>query len=393
MRRPLLALLIAALMPLFAPPCAVHAETTMLYGEAPTAMEDRLRAMAVNGQLGAAIVELESFVRQHPEVTSAARLLGDFYFRKPDLPDAERTYKAILARTPNDPESWNRLGGIYAAQDRTSDAIAAFDKSVPEPSVYINLVALHRRRGDLAAFEQRVADNAKQNPTDQRDLLVYGNVLAALHKYDAAINTFKQALSFTTPGDRCPALNNIAIVYLDVHRIGEAALVLEQCLRIEPKNYSALVNTAEANIEMGQYELARPYLDRALKSEIDRPEAYVDIGFLEDTAHNWKAAVAMYQKAILVDPFWRDAYIDLGYDYDEQKLYPLAEAAFLKGLSVSPHDGRLSFMLGRTYREQGKMELARQQYERAANSSDEDNIVRAARSALTELGQQPPTNP
>lgn len=390
MRKPLLALLLAALLPLFAPPCAARAETTnLLVDQTPAQLMDRLRAEAVEGQLNAAIRELDEFVRAHPDMAAPARLLGDFYFRKPDLPAAERVYKTIVSRFPNDGETWNRLGGIYAAQDRVADAIAAFDRSVPEPSVYINLVDLHRRRGDLAAFEARVASDAQREPTDQRTLLIYGNVLAAVHKYDSAVGIFRQALSLATPADRCPALNNLAITYLDVRRVGDAMPILEECLRVEPKNYSALVNIAESNIELGQYDTARPFLDRALRSKIDRPEAYVDIGFLEDAAHRWKAAVADYQKAILVDPFWRDAYINLGYDYNEQKMYSLAEAAFLKGLSVSPHDGRLSYMLGRTYREQGKVELAREQYQRALSYSDEDNVLRAARRDLTELDGQP----
>lgn len=393
MRKTLIALLVAVLLPFSAPPTSLRAESTTFFsGETPAQMMDRLRAEAVNGHLEAAISELRDFVRQHPELPTPQRLLGDFYFRKPDLRAAEQVYRMVVARFPGDAESWNRLGGIYAAEDRVPEAIAAFNRSVPEPSVFINLVALHRRRGDLASYETKVAEDAERNPTDPHDLLTYGSVLAAVHKYDTAVNVFKQALSFAGPPERCPVLNNLAIVYLDVKRVADAIPLLQTCLQIEPANYSALVNVAEANIELGKYDAARPYLQQALKSKIDRPEAYVDIGFLEDAAHNWKAAVTDYEKAILVDPFWRDAYIDLGYDYNEQKLYPQAEAAFLKGLSVSPHDGRLSYMLGRTYREQGKLDLAIQQYQHAVSYSDEDNIVRAARHDLTELGLPPNAN-
>ncbi|MBV8601959.1 MAG: tetratricopeptide repeat protein [Candidatus Eremiobacteraeota bacterium] len=393
MRRLLLSLVLSSALfnvaPL--PACAQYSEApgqTLFNGETPAQMMDRLRAQAVNGNLDGAISELSSFVRAHPDLIEPARLLGDFYYRKPDMVAAERVYKSIVARYPSDRETWNRLGGIYAAQDRVDEAIAAFDKSIPEPSAYPNLVELHRRRGDLPAFQRQIAADAERNPTDQRTLLTYGNVLRALHKYDDAIAVFKRALDLSPY--RCPALNDLANGYLDIGRVGDALPLLERCLNLEPNAYFALVNIGEANIELGRYEKARPYLERAIKVRVDRPEAYVDIGYLEDVAHRWKSAVEFYQKAISADPLWRDAYIDLGYDYNEQKLYALAEAAFLKGLSVSPRDGRLSYMLGVTYNEQGKVALAKQQYRRAIDVSDEDIVVRAARRELAQLENQTP---
>jgi tetratricopeptide (TPR) repeat protein len=388
MRRLVLSLLVSVTLTFSVSPNLVFAESTILQrGETPAQMMDRLRAQAVDGNLTGAISELSDYVRDHPSELEPARLLGDLYYRKPDMAAAERVYKSIVARYPTDRETWNRLGGIYAAQDRVDEAIAAFDKSIPEPSAYPNLVELHRRRGDLPAFQRQIAADAERNPTDQRTLLTYGNVLRAVHKYDDAIAVFKTALNLSP--NRCPALNDLANAYLDLGRVTDAMPLLERCLVLEPGAYFALVNFGEANIELGRYDKARPYLERAVKIRVDRPEAYVDIGYLEDVAHRWKSAVGYYQRAIAADPLWRDAYIDLGYDYNEQKLYALAEAAFLKGLSVAPRDGRLSYMLGVTYNEQGKISLAKQQYKRAIDVSDEEIVIRAARRELAQLEAQP----
>ena len=384
MRNLIAVLLISIVAPLLAAPGSVRAETIDVYmGETPTQMIDRLRVEAMNGKLDAAIAELSDYVRANPNQIGAARLLGDFYYRKPDMAAAERVYKSIVARFPGDRETWNRLGGIYAAEDRIDEAITAFDRSIPEPSAYNNLVELHRRRGDLAAFQKQIQDEARQNPNDQRTLLIYGNVLRAARDYDRAIDVFKQALALDL--NRCPALNDLANAYLDIGRVKEAIPLLQRCLAMEPKAYFALVNIGEAYIELGKYDTARPWLKKAVAQNAYRPEAYVDLGFLEDVAQRWKSAVTYYEKSIDVDPLWRDAYVNLGYDYNEQKLYPQAEAAFLKGLSVSPHDGRLAYMLGVTYNQQGKVALAIRQYERALSDSDEDMVITAARRELLEL--------
>ncbi len=385
MRTLIVALLVFAMLPLLAVPNAARGETIDLYlGETPAQMMDRLRAEAANGKLEAAIAELSDYVENHPDAVPEARLLGDLYYRKADMAAAERTYKNIVARFPHDRETWNRLGGLYAAEDRINEAISAFDRSVPEPSAYPSLVELHRRRGDLRAFEDRVAAEAQRNPGNERILLDYGNVLRAVHEYAAAISVFQQALALND-SDRCPALNDLANTYMDSGRAQDAIPLLQRCLQINARTYFALVNIGAAYIDLGRYDTARPFLQRAVKESPYRPEAYVDIGFIEDAAGRWRSAVTYYQKAIDIDPLWRDAYVDLGYDYNQQQLYPQAEAAFLKGLAVAPHDGRLAYMLGETYSLQGKTQLARQEYQRAITNSDEDVVVSAARRKLSGL--------
>jgi tetratricopeptide (TPR) repeat protein len=390
MRKPIVVLLLAVLTPFFAPPILACAESTTLFEQSVDGMMDEWRAEAVNGQITSVISKLEDFVRAHPDYKGPARLLGDLYFRKQDLRSAERVYRNLLARYPGDKETWNRLGGLYSAEDRVNDALAAFDKSVPDANEYPNLVALHRRRGDLADFERLVAADAQRNPTDQEKLLNYGMVLRSVGKHDQAIELFKEALRLSPPGQNCPALDDLATSYQDVHRINDAIPLLQACLSSNPKDYSALVNLGEAYIELNRFGEARPLLDRAVRAQIDKPEAYVDIGYIEDASQRWKSAVSNYQKAITVDPLWRDAYIDLGYDYYLQRLYSLAEAAFIKGLSVSPRDGRLCYMLGATYREQGKVVLARQEYEYAVSYAEEGDVVAAARHELHELDAEPP---
>jgi tetratricopeptide (TPR) repeat protein len=390
MRKPIVVLLLAVLTPFFAPPFSVRAETTTLFEQPVDGMMDQWRAEAVNGQLSSVISKLEDFVRAHPDYKGPARLLGDLYFRKQDLPAAERAYKNLLARYPNDKETWNRLGGLYAAEDRVNEALVAFNKSVPEADEYPNLVALHQRRGDLAEFEREIAADAQRDPTDVQNLRTYGMVLRSTGKHDQAVELFKEALSLSPPGQKCPALNDLAIAYQDVRRVNDAIPLLQACLSISPNDYSALVNLGESYIELNRFGDSRPLLDRAVKVQIDRPEAYVDIGYIEDASQRWKSAVANYQKAIIVDPAWRDAYFDLGYDYYLQKLYSLAEAAFIKGLSVSPRDGRLCYMLGATYREQGKVALAKQQYQQAVSFGNDGEVVTAAQHELRELEAEPP---
>jgi protein O-GlcNAc transferase len=389
MRKSVVVLLLTVLLALWsAAPIASAETTTIMLGETPQQLMDRMRVEALNGHIDAAISELSDFVRAHPSLVAPARLLGDLYYRKPDVTAAQRVYRDILTRFPDDRETWNRLGGVYAVEDRIDDAIAAFNRSIPEPSAYPNLVVLHQRRGDLHAFEEQVATEASSSPNDELTLLNYGNVLRAVHKYAKAITVFGEALSLHSGLNRCAALNDLANVYLDLKQADDAIPLLNRCLDVDPDTYYALVNIGVANIYKQRFDEARSYLNHALRSKADRPEVYVDLGYLEDVGGRWKSAIEYYQKALTVDPFSRDAYVNLGYDYNEQKLYPLAEAAFLKGLSISPGDGRLAYLLGQTYSEQGKTDLAKRQYKTAVREGNEQAVIQAAQRALVQLGSR-----
>lgn len=336
---------------------------------------DIARKTVAGGDVARAMRELAAYVAAHPTEIAPARYLGDLRYRQGDAVGAERTYRAILRYAANDLETHDRLGGIYAASDRVADAIAEFTASLPIGTAYGHLVDLHRRIGDLDAFEvpfRRAADDRSRDAGAQYG---FGAVLRAERRPALAATYLERALALEPRA--CPTLAELGSAYLDLERTGEAIALFERCLASDPANYPSLVNLADAYIVQERFARARTTLDRALRAMPEGPEALVDWGYLDDVAGDWQAAVANYLRAIAIDPLIRDAYVDLGFDYNAHRLYALAEAAFLKGLSIAPTDGRLHYLLGVTYRAQGKRELAEVEYRRAV-SSDEPDVARAA---------------
>lgn len=340
------------------------------------------RKLVAGGDLAHAIAELAAYVAANPRDLEPARYLGDLYYRAADVAAAERTYLDILRVAPGDRETHNRLGGIYASRDRVTEAIAQFALSLPEVSAYGHLVELHRRAGDLDAFESGVRRAAESAPNDASAVYALGTVYRAERRPELAARTLERALDLAPRS--CATLAELGSAYLDLERTNDAVTVLRRCLDREPGNYAALVNLGDALIDQGRFDDARRSFDRALAAWPDGAEAMVDIGYLEDVAGHWDAAIASYLRAIGSDPLVRDAYVDLGYDYQQRRLYALAEAAYLKGLSVAPADGRLHYLLGATYLAQGKRELARAEYRRAT-ASDEPDVASAANRSLVSL--------
>ncbi len=382
MRRFAFALLaVVVLLAAFAGPLGAAEDGSAASAPAAPAVFDA-REKALAGNVSGAIAGLAPYVAATPGDLAAARLLGDLYYRLPDLASAERVYLAILKHAPDDRDTHTRLGGLYAAMDRISDAIAQFELSLPVREGYAGLVELHRRRGDLDAFAHELRLRADENRLDPIAQSNYANVLRAEHKFAESLPYFERQLNLRPAS--CIALNEYGNALIDNARVKEAIGVLERCLAHDDAYYPALVNVGEAYIELDRLDKARAYMEQALRVKPEGPEALIDLGYIEDVGGRWRQAIGYYQRAIAIDPLAREAYIDLGYDYNERQLYTLAEASFLRGLSIVPNDGRLNYLLAVTYALQGKNVLARDQY-RKALQSDEREVVRAATNDLALL--------
>lgn len=339
----------------------------------PAAAIAAARKRVSEGDLDGAIRELSKYVAAHPRDVDPARYLGDLYYRIPDLASAERQYLSILLLFPNDRETHNRLGGIYAAQDRLNDAIAEFQKSLPDLVALPSLVRLHRVKGDLPAFEAKYRRLADDYPSDAPAQAEYGKVLLYEgNKAREALAQFQKVLDLGPAGGepREVIYADMGWAYLDLNDPKSAIGALRHALRIAPNYYGALVNLGEAYIEQSDFKTAKTYFNLARTANPDGVEALVDLGYIEDQNQSWKNAILLYQQAIAINPLARDAYVNLGYDYREHAMFSLAEAALLKGLSVSPGDAWLHYLLATVYSDQGKHALFRAEIEKAAKADD-----------------------
>lgn len=347
------------------------------------------RELVAAGDLAGAIKSLGRYVAAHPDEAAPARLLGDLYYRQGDLGKAEDTYRAILQLYPGDKETHNRLGTVYATENRVDDAIAEFNASLPGTDSVGDLVALHARKGDLDAYRQQLERVADAYPDVSRWQSELAQAYAALHRPSDAARYFRRALD-SSPND-LTALNGLGLALLDLRAYDLAAGDFKRCLGVDPLNYSCADNLGATLLEQGKYGEAEAILTTAHDLAPERSEALVNFGYLADTRGDWKGAVSWYLKALSVSPFARDAYFDLGLEYETHKLYEQAEAVLVKGIAVNPQDGPLHAVLGQTYQDMGKTALALEQFRVAAASLD-PSIVAIARDRFAALdnGHTPP---
>jgi tetratricopeptide (TPR) repeat protein len=341
------------------------------------------------GDMEGAVKHLEIYVAGHPREVGPARFLGDLYYRQGHFDKAEAVYLALIAVNPNDKETHNRLGVVYATENRVDDAIAQFNSALPGTDSVADLVALHLRKGDLPAYRSQMEKEAASDPTDADIQAEVGQIYAALHAPGDAVVYFMRALD--SDPNSLTALNGLGLAYLDLHAYGESEKDFIHCLRLDPENYTCENNLGATYLQMQRYADAQPVLSKAHALAPERPESLVNFGFLADVRGDWKRAISYYVQATTVGPYLPEAYVDLGVDYEHNGLYALAESALLKGISAAPQDGRIRYLLAVAYAAQGQMQLAMDQLKVAEKSIDPDVARIAQQESVKLTGATAPT--
>jgi Flp pilus assembly protein TadD len=364
---------------------AAPAHPATIGGPGPTldsAVVDAARTKLGGDDTAGALALLAPYVAAHPGDAAAGRLLGDVYFRVADYPKAEDAWRAVIRANPSDKLTHNRLGALYAAENRIPEAASEFEQSLPLASAYGGLVKAHQRAGDLGAWQGGIEQAVERDPLDANQWALLGHILEFEHNTARALIAYRKVSNMRP--NSCPARVDLSNALLEGNDPDAAIAELNTCLAHQPDYYAAVVNVGEAYLEENDYARATTWLDRAFAIDPNGWEALVDRGYVLDHHGDWKGAVTLYKRALAVDPTRPEAYINLGVDYEGQQLYALAEAAYLKGLSIATDDGTLHYLLGKTYDEQGKVALAREQF-RAASFAPEYYIAQQARDQLANL--------
>ncbi|MGB8964163.1 MAG: tetratricopeptide repeat protein [Candidatus Cybelea sp.] len=350
-------------------------QTVIIPGDAHAAADQQVaigfaRELIAAGDMDEAVKQLAAFVATHPNASEAARFLGDLYYRQGRFDRAEAVYKQLLAANTQDKETHNRLGVVYATENRVDAAIGEFESALPGTDSIRDLVYLHLRKGDLPQYRDQMVQEADSEPTDADIQEELGEIFETLHRPYEAITYYRRALD--SNGRSIAALNGLGMTYLDVHDYKTAMQSIEDCLNIDPDNYACHDNLGVAKIQAGLDEDALAEFKRANRLEPERPEALVNFGYLADKRGDWKRAVAYYVQAIAVDPYVPESYVNLGIDYERNGLNALAQSALLKGVAAVPYDGRVRYLLARAYVAEGQRALALAELKAAEASLDPD---------------------
>ena len=380
----------------------------------------------------AALVAVPEGVRaqrtpQPPSPIIASELTIDELFRQGDaareagrFTEAEKIFRTILLRDPNNTVAYRKLGNALYDQGKFEEAIAQFRQAIAldpkDVKAYHNLGLALYGQGKLeeaiAQFRQAIA----LDPKFAHAYYNLGNALGRQWKLEAAIAQYRQAIALDPKFAK--AYNNLGNALSNQGKFEEAIAQYRQALalpdqRATPASTHTLAYTnlgyaleQQGNLEAAiteyekavaldpKYARAQSKLRAARETLAARRNppgkdatAYNSLGLALSDQGKLEEAIAQYHQALTLDPKYAAVYHNLGNALRDQGKLEEAIVAYKRGIALNPPDIQMVYnALGYTLEQQGNLEAAIAQYEKAVafdpTYARAQNNLRAARETL-----------
>lgn len=254
------------------------------------------------------------------------------------LPDADRLYRAVLARDPKNFDALYLLGMLTMQQQRIDEAATLVSAAVErnpascDALMLLGSVMLTQRRFDeaLGCFDRAVAMQPKNidarynravaldqagrlpqalagydhvvaaQPQSAAAWFNRANVLARLCRLADAVGSYDRALALAPRNS--DALLNRGNALAGLHRHEAALASFDQVLALQPAHVDALSNRATTLKALGRMSESLASSERALAIQPNHVNALVARGNVLLSIEKWTDALACYDKALAVTP-------------------------------------------------------------------------------------------
>lgn len=195
--------------------------------------------------------------------------------------------------------------------------------------------------------------------------LTKASIFSQLKNSDNAIKFFKMALEYTSRDERDEIYMDIATEYQYKGEYRAAIAILEEAIKVNPKNEVALYELAYCYDFIGEFDKAIESYHNFINSDPYSFTAWYNLGNIYSKVEDWKRAIDAYEFSIAIDDDFTLAYFNLGNAYLSTDAYEKAEACFLKCIQHDKDDAYSYCYLGECYEQQNRISDARLCYEKA----------------------------
>ena len=185
-----------------------------------------------------------------------------------------------------------------------------------------------------------------------------------------AIAQFMAALRYQ-PG-YIEAHVNLASVYMEQNRMGEAADELERALRLAPLNSNALARRGEWLVRNQQPNQAVPFLQKAIRLNSANVSAHYYLGVAKAARHEDDAALQNLNTTLWLQPHHGLAHFQMAQIYEHQGNGGAAVEHYKQAIALHPELSAARIKLADYYEQRGDLTLALEQLKNLFDSREPD---------------------
>lgn len=317
------------------------------------------------------------------------------------LPEAERAYRAVLAREPEHADALHLLGLIAHRAGNLAAAVALIERAITaQPSSPVplnNLGTVLQDQGKLDEAQARYRQALALDPGYAEAYCNLANVLDALGRIDDAITAYRRALALNPrfaeahhnlanvqrrSGDHDGAIAgfraalalrpDLVRAHVDLGQMlqqcDEAAAAIAafgQALACTPDDPHVRYSLAVALQEHGQLDAAAAAFRRVIEVDAASAPAHSQLGLILDQLGQRTEAIAHYRRALELAPGLSEAHCNLGLALQHQGQLDEAIACFEQALACNPESAVAYSNLALPLQHQGRLEEAVAAYRQA----------------------------
>lgn len=282
------------------------------------------------------------------------------------LDDAERIYRAILQRSPDDADALHFLGVVQAQRQNFSEAADLIDRAIvlaPDNAVaHSNRGNVFRMQGRideaLASYERALA----LDPASTEALINRGDVMLGLGRNESALSNYEAVLSLVPDHPivrfkRCRVLEGLG-------RFDEALAGYDQALVIRHDDAEALFRRGQVLGILMRHAEAVESFERALAVKPESAIILNALGISLRQLRRWTEALASFDRALVLNPRFAEAHNNRAALLADMGRHAEALEGYDRALEISPDSAGFLNNRGDLLRVMGLHEQAARDYSR-----------------------------
>lgn len=378
---------------------------------AQTPAKRRIAGLIRHDQLPAAEQQLWDVLSAHPDEVWALELMGELRVRQKRNAEAEALFHRVLEIEPSSLETQRSLAALYQANGKAPQAVAAYEAMVKTAPHDRNAnLALATLYGQTGKYQESVAA-VERIPVSSRpaDILpLLANDYFQIAQPERIPSLILQVLRLP-PGKQGTALDFVAVLlrngYVEdaaklmqairpakpgadyVHvlarvreaegRKGEAQQLLAEALRMQPKSFEILFDSARVAAEENRLKDSVELLKRANAVKPDDPAVLMKMAVEYTQIGELESARLASQRLYGLEPENPDAqYVYGRILHETERFQEILDPLAKKMVSERPNDPHALFLLGMINYDEGNDAESQQQFTRSLEIDPKNNDTR-----------------
>jgi tetratricopeptide (TPR) repeat protein len=315
----------------------------------------RARAHLGGFRLREATSELQSLLKDSPEVPAVYYYLAQVYIRQEEAGQAQQAYTEALRVQPGYLPALLGLGNIALQQNDSNGALQYASQVIAKSFWLADAHAIagsaYLLRGELDQAQRAFELAAGLNPRSPEAQERLGAVLSKRGNYDDAEKAYEASLALAP--DYAPALNGLAEILVKQGKAKQASARINRQIAGKGKSYQLQVARAEFCIAQKDWACAERGYRQALAINPYYVNGYLALAHIYAATNRPNGVIQEYETARTKFPDYLPTYILLGQVYEYVGDVNRAQQTYQQALAVDPNFYSALANLARLYAERG----------------------------------------